>query len=82
MSDIEYSIKLQRLIESLKYDTETPYPELHHHKMIVAAKTRIRKLEAALRKCISVMDWDEGESANVVAKVRALLPTLDAEVRK
>jgi hypothetical protein len=35
---IEYSIKLQRLIENLKYDTDPPYPELHHHKMIVAAK--------------------------------------------
>jgi hypothetical protein len=48
--DIEYSIKLQRLIENLKYDTETPYPELHHHKMIVAAKARIRELEAALHQ--------------------------------
>jgi hypothetical protein len=35
---IEYSIKLQRLIENLKYETEPPYPQLHHHKMIVAAK--------------------------------------------
>jgi hypothetical protein len=36
---IEYSIKLQRLIENLKYPNMwPPYPELHHHKMIVAAK--------------------------------------------
>lgn len=36
---IEYSIKLQRLIENLKYPNTPPsYPELHHHKMIVAAK--------------------------------------------
>jgi hypothetical protein len=49
--DIEYSIKLQRLIENLKYDTETPYPELHHHKMIVAAKGRIRELETELAEC-------------------------------
>ena len=48
--DIEYSIKLQRLIENLKYDTDTPYPELHHHKMIVAAKARIHELEAALHE--------------------------------
>lgn len=45
----DYSIKLQRLIENLKYDTEPPYPELYHHKMIVAAKARIAALEAALR---------------------------------
>jgi hypothetical protein len=51
--DIEYSIKLQRLIENLKYDTETPYPELHHHKMIVAAKGRIRELETELAECRS-----------------------------
>jgi hypothetical protein len=57
MSDnIEYSIKLQRLIENLKYDTETPYPELHHHKMIVAAKGRIRELEAALHE---IADFSE-----------------------
>jgi len=42
---IEYSIKLQRLIENLKYDTAPLYPELHHHKMIVAAKARIASLE-------------------------------------
>jgi hypothetical protein len=53
MNEIEYSIKLQRLIENLKYDTETPYPELHHHKMIVDAKTRIRELEGELAECRS-----------------------------
>lgn len=46
---IEYSIKLQRLIENLKYETEPRYPELHHHKMIVAAKARIARLEEALK---------------------------------
>ena len=38
--ELDYAIKLQRLIENLKYpDSPVPYPELHHHKMIVAAKT-------------------------------------------
>jgi hypothetical protein len=48
VQDIDYAIKLQRLIENLKYETDPPYPELHHHKMIVAAKARIDRLEEAL----------------------------------
>jgi hypothetical protein len=40
VSQTEYSIKLQRLIESLKRE-DTPHPDLHHHKMIVAAKQQL-----------------------------------------
>jgi hypothetical protein len=57
--DIEYSIKLQRLIENLKCDTEVPYPELHHHKMIVAAKTRIRELVARVTELEAASDGAE-----------------------
>ena len=80
--DIEYSIKLQRLIENLKYDTDTPYPELHHHKMIVAAKARIRELEAALRECLEYIELDS-ETPMFVCDAWDLLkgsPSSDATV--
>jgi len=37
---VDYSIKLQQLIESLK-DRDTPHGELHHHHMIVNAKVAL-----------------------------------------
>jgi hypothetical protein len=43
----DYSIQLQRLLESLKRE-DTPYPELHHYTMVIAVKEEL----AALRKQI------------------------------
>lgn len=51
-SQINYSIKLQRLLESIKRE-DTPYPELHHHQMVTAIKTEnaaLREKVAALQK--------------------------------
>jgi hypothetical protein len=55
---IEYSIKLQRLIENLKYETDPPYPELHHHKMIVAAK-RIREALSGMIGLVQLLSRNE-----------------------
>ena len=47
---IDHGVKLQQLIENLKYDSEPPHPELHHHKMIVKAKREVQRLRDALGK--------------------------------
>jgi hypothetical protein len=83
--DIEYAIKLQRLIENLNYDTETPYPELHHHKMIVAAKGRIRELEFQINEIQSVRNSEVKVSETRrlrICELEAALSDLYSLVRK
>ena len=57
---LEYSIKLQRLIENLKYPNMTPpYPELHHHKMIVEAKELIRSLQKEVNQAAGCTVYEQ-----------------------
>ena len=46
---IDYSIQLQQLIESLKRD-DTPSPELYHHTIIVDFKRQLATLQAQLAR--------------------------------
>jgi len=46
---IDYSIQLQRLIESLMYD-DTPSPDLYPHTIIVDFKRQLATLQAQLRR--------------------------------
>lgn len=53
-NQVEYGIKLQQLIESLKRE-DTPHPELHHHGMILAAKTELKALRELTEKAATVL---------------------------
>jgi chromosome segregation ATPase len=46
---IDYSIQLQQLIESLRRD-DTPSPELYHHKIIVEFKRQLATLQAQVKQ--------------------------------
>lgn len=37
-AQVQYAIKLQRLIEAYSRGRELPYPELHHHRMLAALR--------------------------------------------
>ena len=55
---IDYSIQLQQLIESLRRD-DTPSPELYHHKIIVEFKRQLATLQAQLRQVEGERDeWE------------------------
>ena len=60
---VEYSIKLKRLIENLKYATEPSYPELYHHKIIVETKAALSAATARAEKA-------EGELQSVAETPR------------
>lgn len=82
---VEYVIQLQRLIESLRHD-DTPYPELHHHRIIVETKAAIAALvaraEQAERK---IPEWhhlaDVQEVVQRLHQAERDRDTLAAEVR-
>lgn len=79
-SSTDYSIKLQQLIENLKYpESEVPSPELHHHKMIVAAKARIRELEAALKEALECAENCGRGWTPEAQMLRAVLPQSETE---
>jgi hypothetical protein len=63
---IDYSIQLQQLIESLRRD-DTPSPELYHHKIIVEFKRQLATLQAQLADR-DAMILQMGEQAAVLAK--------------
>ncbi len=50
---IDYSIQLRQLIESLRRD-DTPSPELYHHTIIVDFKRQLATLQAQLRQVLEV----------------------------
>ena len=58
---VDYGVKLQRLIENLKYDSEPPYPELHHHKMIVKAKHEAQRLRVLVQEIVEADDIADEE---------------------
>ena len=55
---IGYSIKLQRLLESLKREA-TPYPELHHHKMVEDIKAENASLKAQVERLSAPLSDEE-----------------------
>lgn len=57
---IDYSIQLQQLIESLRRD-DTPSPELYHHKIIVEFKRQLATLQAQLRQVEGERDAADAE---------------------
>ena len=75
MKQIDYSVQLQRLIESLSRDGDVPYPELHHHQKIVDAKAAItearRVLRLALNEFEQFMPTVSGELITQIAAVLA-----------
>jgi hypothetical protein len=39
---VEYSVKLQRLIEAFcRDDSELPYPQLHHHELLMRRRAAL-----------------------------------------
>jgi hypothetical protein len=45
----EYTIQLQRLLESLSRE-DTPYPELHHYQMVANIKNEIKELKKEVER--------------------------------
>ncbi len=48
-SQLDYGVKLQQLIENLKYVTDTPSPELYHHHIIVKHKQQLAQSQARVQ---------------------------------
>ena len=63
---LNYAIRLQQLIENLKYDTETPHTELYHHKIIIAAKADLAasRKEAAEARGLLIAARDDAYDNN------------------
>ena len=57
---IGYSIQLQRLLESLKREA-TPYPKLHHHKMVVDIKAENASLKARVERLENILHGNTRE---------------------
>ena len=74
---IDYSIQLQQLIESLRRD-DTPSPELYHHKIIVEFKRQLATLQAQLRQLEGQSKQQAEEAVIVFAKYTTLRQLVEA----